>query len=82
MKLKSRKINDFTIIMIKTDTKKISCIIPTFNGELSIQNTLNKIIGAGNIIHEIIVIDDGSTDRTKYIIEKFTNVKLVVNKKN
>ena len=61
---------------------KISCIIPAFNEEKSIENTLNVVSSLHNVFHEVIVINDCSTDRTKNIIEKFPNVTLITNQQN
>ncbi len=50
----------------------ISIIIPAFNEETGIKSTLEKLM-AGNYHekYEIIVVDDGSSDRTKEICEEF-----------
>ena len=61
---------------------KISCIIPAYNEEQNIFNTLKAVTGAGNFLDEIIVVDDGSKDKTKDIVRGFSNVKLLVNEKN
>ncbi|PIN95185.1 glycosyl transferase [Candidatus Pacearchaeota archaeon CG10_big_fil_rev_8_21_14_0_10_30_48] len=60
---------------------KVSCIIPAYNEEKSIDNVL-KIINNHPLVHEIIVVDDGSSDNTKNIVKKHKNVKLLINKKN
>ena len=44
-----------------------SIVIPCYNEELSILDTIREIkkeLKESNIQHEIIVVDDGSTDRT------------------
>lgn len=48
---------------------KIALILPTYNEELGIEDSIaaTKTLGA-NIV--TIFIDDGSTDRTQYILEK------------
>ena len=59
--------------------KEVSIIIPAFNEEQSIHPVINKIeevLIASNVSYEIIVVDDGSTDRTCDIVEK-TNAKLI-----
>ena len=52
---------------------KILLIIPAFNEEKSILNTYNKIISYNSESHtnyDVIVINDGSEDKTKAICEK------------
>jgi glycosyltransferase involved in cell wall biosynthesis len=57
---------------------KISCIIPAYNEEKGINKVLSTIVPLiGKVIHEVIVIDDGSQDRTREIIKKFTTVNLI-----
>lgn len=60
---------------------KISCIIPAYNEEKSIANTLRAVLQVTEI-HEIIVVNDSSTDKTREIIKSFSNVKLLTNEKN
>lgn len=58
--------------------KKISVIIPIYNGEKYITETVHSIQSQTYPIHEIIIINDGSTDSTQEVIEKiakdFSNV--------
>lgn len=60
---------------------KISCIIPAYNEEKSIANTL-RVITAVPELFEIIVVNDCSKDSTRNIIETFPNVKLINNEQN
>lgn len=60
---------------------KISCIIPAHNEEKSIASTLRAVLQVTELF-EIIVVDDCSTDTTKSIVETFSNVRLLINKKN
>ena len=56
----------------------ISVIIPCFNAEPWIRQTLQSVISQGLDNMEIIVIDDGSTDESANIVEKdFTFVRLI-----
>ena len=50
----------------------ISFIIPTYNAEKTIQNTINSILKQSetSLEYEIIVVDDGSTDNTKNLIQE------------
>jgi glycosyltransferase involved in cell wall biosynthesis len=60
---------------------KISCIIPAYNEELRI-GTILRVVYSHPLIDEIIVIDDGSKDRTKNVVKKFDGIQLIVHKKN
>jgi glycosyltransferase involved in cell wall biosynthesis len=63
--------------------KKISCIIPAYNEEEGIINILPVVIPLlDKYLYEIIVVDDGSKDKTKQIVEGFPQVKLIVQETN
>ncbi|MEM4724711.1 MAG: glycosyltransferase family 2 protein [Candidatus Hadarchaeum sp.] len=50
------------------DRKRLTIIIPAYNEEQSIGVVLSDIKAVcGDIVHEIIVVDDGSTDQTAHI---------------
>ncbi len=51
--------------------KKVSIIMPTYNDEKSICETLDTIINQTYKNFELIIVDDGSADSTKKIIEKY-----------
>ena len=53
--------------------KKISIIITSYNKEKFIQNTIKSCIDQNYKNYEIIIIDTGSKDKTKYLINKFSN---------
>jgi glycosyltransferase involved in cell wall biosynthesis len=56
--------------------KKYSFIIPTYNRAHCILNTIESILNQTYLEYEIIVVDDGSTDDTKFILKSlFHNVK-------
>ena len=50
--------------------EKISIIVPVFNSEKTIERCLTSLINQSYFDIEIIVVDDGSTDRTARLIEK------------
>ena len=51
---------------------KISVIIPLYNVENFIEETLNSLLNQTIIDDiEVLMIDDGSTDNSRYIIEKY-----------
>lgn len=55
---------------------KISVIIPTFNEEKTIANCLNSLKDQTCKDVEIIVVDDGSKDKTKDIVKSFPVILL------
>ena len=60
---------------------KISIIVPIYNKEVYIERALKSIINQTYKNIEIILIDDGSTDNSKKIcqkyIEKYSNIKYI-----
>ena len=49
----------------------ISCIVPVFNGERYLSEALNSLLAQTYKSIEIIVVDDGSTDRTPQVVGSF-----------
>jgi glycosyltransferase involved in cell wall biosynthesis len=65
--------------------EKVSIIVPAFNEEEAIAHDLEVIIetmDASRWDYELIVVDDGSKDRTYEIVEGFENVKLLKHPEN
>jgi glycosyltransferase involved in cell wall biosynthesis len=52
---------------------KISIAIPAYNAERCLRETLESALNQTHPAHEIIVVDDGSTDRTEEIALSFAN---------
>jgi glycosyltransferase involved in cell wall biosynthesis len=66
-------------------SKKVSIVIPVYNGESFIVNCVNQMIAQDYENKEIIVVNDGSTDQTLQLLnEQFKNNKMikVFSKKN
>ena len=62
---------------------KVSTIIPTYNCESYIKETLESVLSQTYKDIELIVVDDGSTDRTREIIESFKpRLKYILQDKN
>ena len=51
----------------------VSIIIPVFNGERYLKETIESAISQTYAATEIILVDDGSTDRTRQISDRFAN---------
>jgi glycosyltransferase involved in cell wall biosynthesis len=60
----------------------ISCIVPVFNGELYLKETLASIVAQTYRPLEIIVIDDGSTDLTGQQVHSYGDQILYVYQHN
>ena len=60
---------------------KLSIIIPVRNAENSIERCINSLLNQTvKDGYEIIVVDNNSKDRTRMILEKFDNIKIIQNK--
>lgn len=63
----------------------ISVIIPAYNEQGSIKSTIENVMNSNYKLKEVIVVDDGSKDKTgiiaKSLLGKYTNLK-VISKKN
>lgn len=51
----------------------VSIIIPVYNGEKYIEETVNSVLNQSHQTFEIIIVNDGSTDNTTLIIENLRN---------
>jgi glycosyltransferase involved in cell wall biosynthesis len=61
----------------------ISVIIPVYNGERFIEETVKSVIDfSSNHNVELIVVDDGSTDSTPDILKQFQNLAKLVSTSN
>jgi glycosyltransferase involved in cell wall biosynthesis len=56
---------------------EVSVIIAAYNEESCIDDCLRTICQQTHPSYEVIVVDDGSTDRTPDIVRKYNNVKLI-----
>ena len=64
---------------------KVSVVTPNFNGEKFLKDYFDSLNNNSNFIGEVIMVDNGSTDNSLEIIDKFTkkfDFKLIKNKKN
>ena len=59
----------------------LSVVIPVYNEEQTVRQLIDKV-KAVKLRKEIIVVDDGSTDRTPQILKKIKGIKTIFKKKN
>jgi len=58
-------------------TPEISIIVPARNEEVCLGDCLTSLVAETGVAFEIIVVDDGSTDRTRAIAESFAVVRVL-----
>lgn len=56
---------------------KISVVIPVYNGANTLANAIESCLNQTIQPHEIIVVDDASSDNSKAVAEKYKQVKLI-----
>lgn len=56
--------------------KKVSVIIPAYNAQKYLSETISSVINQTYQNLEIIIVDDGSTDKTKEIIHSFSDSRI------
>lgn len=60
----------------------VSVIIPTYNTAKYIGHTIDSVLGQNYKDYEIIVVDDGSTDNTKEVLEPYMEQIRYIRQKN
>jgi glycosyltransferase involved in cell wall biosynthesis len=68
--------------MSKSQMKTISVLIPAYNASETIQETLDSVLAQTRPADEILVMDDGSTDDTRAILDSYGSRLKVFSQKN
>lgn len=72
--------------MVNTSSKKprVTVLIPVYNGEKYIHGAITSILAQTYTHLELLIVDDGSTDRTVGIVKDYEDgrVRLIQNEKN
>jgi glycosyltransferase involved in cell wall biosynthesis len=63
-------------------TPTVSCVIPVYNGEAHLGEALDSVLGQDPRPLEVIVVDDGSTDRTAEVAQSRGDVVRYVRQTN
>lgn len=61
---------------LDTSMEKVSCVMCAYNEEGRIGNVL-QAIGGHPLLDEVIVIDDGSKDKTRELVQAYKNIRLI-----
>ncbi|MDQ3846299.1 MAG: glycosyltransferase family 2 protein, partial [Bacteroidota bacterium] len=62
---------------------KLSVIMPAYNAEKYISEAITSVLEQSFAAFELIIINDGSTDKTKQIIKSFNDERIVlINQEN
>ena len=68
--------------MNQPDELKVSVVVPVYNGGRTIRSTVECLLGQTLRPHQIIVVDDGSTDDTAEVLEGFGGRITLLRKSN
>jgi glycosyltransferase involved in cell wall biosynthesis len=60
----------------KADNILVSVVIPTYNREYIISEAINSVLNQTYQNFEILVVDDGSTDKTKEVVENIKDPRI------
>jgi glycosyltransferase involved in cell wall biosynthesis len=61
---------------------RVSTIIPAYNCDRYIKQAVDSVLAQKDIAHEVIVIDDGSSDRTQEILQEYGDKILYMRQAN
>lgn len=61
---------------------KISIIVPYYNRLSFLEDTINSVIQQDSSCWELILVDDGSIECNKYLIERFASNKIIFTKRD
>src|SRR5258706_1866387 len=64
--------------------RKLTVVIPAYNEERTIADVLRRVkdVEIGGLEREIIVVDDGSRDRTREILRETPGIRAIFHEKN
>lgn len=75
--LLQQKLEDARLRVALEHTPTISVIIPYHNREFVIENCIRSVLNQTVVDLEIIAVDDGSTDRSRQIVDNINDCRLV-----
>ena len=54
--------------MVSQTDARLSVLVPVYNEEKTVERVLERVLDLGSIVHEVVVVDDGSKDATAAIV--------------
>lgn len=65
-----------------TDARQVSVVIPTYNRASYVTKAIQSVLTQSYTDHEIIVVDDGSTDDTQQVLQSYANRIRIIRQEN
>lgn len=59
----------------------VSVVIPCYNAEKYLGDTVSSVLGQTRLPNEIVFVNDGSTDNTKYMLESYASLEIISEEK-
>lgn len=60
----------------------VSVVIPAYNSEACIGRAIDSVLAQTRPVHEIIVVDDGSTDKTSEVVRRYGDKVILIRQDN
>lgn len=60
--------------------QRVSVVIPAYNAEAVLGNALRSVLGQTLPVHQVVVVDDGSADRTAEVARSYAGVTVIQQK--
>lgn len=60
----------------------VSAVIPAYNAEACIERAIDSVLGQTLAVYEIIVVDDGSSDKTSEVVEQYGDKVILIRQEN
>lgn len=67
---------------MKKDSLKVSVVMPVYNAERYLHDSINSVLNQTLDDFELIIVDDGSVDNSRKIINEFTDKRIVLVENN